>query len=73
MIRKNHISIVYTNNVRKTKSINDLDRKKCEGGVMFMICPQSGNEIKIPFKNKKERLEWIELKKEIRQELKMVS
>ena len=40
---------------------------------MYMKCPQSGEEQIIRYKNNKERLEWIELRNEIREELRMVS
>ena len=70
MINKN-VCLVYTSSKTTKKSIYD-DCKE-EGGTMYMRCPQSGSELPIPYKTNKERLEWLEIKKEIIEELKMVS
>ena len=70
MIRRNHISIVYTKGSNnRTQSINDDYTKGQRGGILLMTCPQSGSEVRIPFRNERERKEWIWLKKEIKREL----
>lgn len=50
-----------------------ITKKKSQNGIMYMKCPQSGEEQILRYKNDKERLEWIELRNEIREELRMVS
>jgi hypothetical protein len=72
MITNKNICLIHTNSNRKTKSIYD-EYKKNERGTMYMRCPQSGIEIPIHFQNEVERMEWINLKKEIREEMRMVS
>lgn len=72
MITNKNICLIHTSSKNSKKSIYD-DLSKDKGGVMYMICPESGSELTIPYKNNKERLEWLEIKKEIREELKMVS
>lgn len=69
MSNKN-ICLVYTSSKKFNQSVYDDCKEK--GGVMYMTCPQTGSEIPIHFKNEKERLEWIELKKEIRNEIKVI-
>ena len=72
MITNKNICLIHTNSNRKTKSIYD-EYKKNERGTMYMRCPQGGIEIPIHFQNEVERMEWINLKKEIREEMRMVS
>jgi len=72
MITNKNICLIHTSSSKKTKSIYD-EYKENERGIMYMICPQSGSEIPIQYNSNKERLEWLEIKKEIKEELKMVS
>ena len=71
MITNKSLCLIHTNSYRKTKSIYD-EYNKNNGGIMIMKCPQGGKDISIPFKNEVERKEWIEMKKEIIEELRMV-
>ena len=73
MITNKNICLVHTKNERKTKSVYDDYRKNKDGGYMEIRCPQSGELICVYFKNKKERMIWMEIKREIMEELKMVS
>ena len=70
MLNKN-VCLIYTSSKNTKKSIYD-DCKE-ERGIMYMTCPESGSELTIPYKNNKERLEWLEIKKEIKEELRKVS
>ena len=73
MISNKNICMVYVSSKNRYKSVYDDYKKKSQNGVMYMKCPQSGEEQIIIYKNNKERLEWIELRNEIREELRMVS
>jgi hypothetical protein len=72
MITNKKLCLIHTNPDRKTKSIYDEYRKN-KGGIMIMKCPQSGNDVIIHYKNKVEKKQWIKVKKEIIEELRMVS
>jgi len=61
-----NVCIVHTNPNRNTKSIYD-EYKKSKGGVLTVICPITNKELRLPFKNEKERKLWIEIKKECKQ------
>ena len=71
MMTNKKLCLIHTNSYRKTKSIYD-EYNKNNWGIMIMKCPQGGKDISIPFKNEVERKEWIEMKKEIIEELRMV-
>ena len=72
MITNKSLCLIHTNSNRGTKSIYDEYRKN-KGGTLIMKCPQSGNDVIIYYKNKVERKQWIKVKKEIIEELRMVS
>lgn len=45
------------------------DLKKEPRTIMYLRCPQTGIEIPITYKTEKERLEWKNLRKEIKEEI----
>ena len=73
MITNKNICLIHTGNSRKSKSIDDLYKEELKGGIMYMRCPQSGSEIPIQYNSEKERMEWIEIKRQIRKELEPIN
>jgi len=73
-MNNSRVCLVQTSSNKLSKrSVYDDYKKNPNKGIMYLRCPQTGSEFTIPFNNEKERLEWIEVKKEIREEMRLVS
>ena len=73
MMSNKKIYTVYVSSKNTKKSVYDDYKRKSKNGVIELRCPQSGEKLNVRFKNDRERKEWIELRNEIRRELRMVS